>query len=221
MTVPAFVGVAAVRTILDLEDNAASRYSDETIGSNIRAAAWFLERVTHRIFRNEPTLALKFTTNGEASIGVPGLRSAATVTLNGSGLVDGETFHLIPDAQQSGIYTAIQFRAFGTNRNGPSYLSYPDWFDRNLDSPYWRGRGYQGLPNDLIVDGAWGYTDANLPEPVRDANKILAAWKTLRPDAFLSGARATNSGVFDLSQFPIEIQSFVSDWKIGAQVAQA
>lgn len=222
MTVPAFCTEADVRTLIELEsDPADSKYGSGLIASNIRSAAWFLERATHRIFRNEPSLTLRFTTNGEASIGLPGLRSVGTVSLNGSSLTDGETFHLIPDAQQSDIYTAMQFRAFGTGQ-GNDFLRYPDWFDRNLDSPYWRGRSFNSLPNDLVIaDSAWGYTDAALPEPVRDANKVLAAWKTLRPDAFLSGARATESGVFDLSQFPIEVQSFVSEWRLGSQVGQA
>lgn len=224
MTVPSFVTEADVRTLLELEASGTSKYNAGLIASNIRSASWFLERATKRIFRNETDLTLTFTTNGEASIGLPGLRAvgSGTVALNGSNLSAGETYHLIPDAQQTGLFTAMQFRAFGTGRDGLGYLQYPDWFDRNLDSPYWRGRSFNSLPNDLVIaHAAWGYTDADLPEPVRDATKVLAAWKTLRPDAFLSGARATESGVFDLSQFPIEVQSFVSEWRIGSQVAQA
>jgi hypothetical protein len=67
------------------------------------------------------------------------------------------------------------------------------------------------------IAGAWGYTDATLPEPVRDANTRDAAWLTLRSDALLSGARATDQGIFDLSSRPVEVQAFVHEWRTGKQ----
>lgn len=215
MTVPAFTTEQAVRDILDLNASASSRYSSATIASNIRASAYFLERATGRIFRDESTLTLKFTTNNQGSVYIPGLRTASTVTLGGSARTVDESYWLTPDAMQTGVYTAITFHPYGTS----DYRSNPEWFDRNLDSPYWQGltQSRRSLPNDLVIAGAWGYTDATLPEPVRDANTRHAAWLTLRSDALLSGARATDAGIFDLSNLPIEVQNFISSWKSGSQ----
>lgn len=215
MTVPSFTTEAAVREILDLNAAGSSRYSAATIASNIRTSAYFLERSTGRIFRDETSLTLKFTTNNAGIVYLPGLRTASSVTLNGSAFVADESYWLTPDSQQTGVYTAITFHPYGTG----DYRSYPDWFDRNLDSPYWRGliQSRRSLPNDLVIAGAWGYPEATLPEPVRDANTRHAAWLTLRSDALLSGARATDAGIFDLSNLPIEVQNFVSSWKSGPQ----
>lgn len=219
MTTPSLVSEAAVRELLDLEQSGSSKYGSDLIGSNIRAASWMLERATRRIFRDESNLTLRFSTDGQARILIPGLRTASTVTQNSSSLTVDESYWLIPDMQQTGLYTGIQVRPWATNSGGPWYLSIPDWWDRNLDSPYWtRGGGRPGaLPNDLVITGAWGYTEATLPEPVRDATKVLAAFKTLRPDAFLSGARVTETGIYDLSRFPIEVQSFIADWRLENQ----
>lgn len=221
MTAPfTFAGVQDVRTLLDLNANASSHYSDDLILSNLRSAAWFLERATGRIFRDESSLTLTFTTNGEAAVYLPGLRTAASVALNGAALTADSSYWLIPDLQQSGVATSIQFRPFGTGGSGgPWYLGIPDWFDRNLDSPYWtRGGNRSSLPNDLAIAGAWGYVDAALPEPVRIANKVAAAFMTLRADVLLSGTRVTpDGGVFDLSQWPLEVQQFVAEWRLGRQ----
>lgn len=217
MTTPAFCTEADVRAVIELNAAASSNYSSDTINSNIRSAAWFLERVTHRIARNETSLTLTFSTQGQTSLYIPGLRSAAAVTLNGAALVDSSSYWLIPDALQTGVYTGIQFRAYARGFDPGWYLSIPDWFDRNLDSPKWQSADRLSLPNDLVIDGAWGYTDATLPEPWRHANKVLAAYYTLHSDVFLSSVRVVEGGAFDLSQYPIEVQSFVSDWSSGKQ----
>ncbi len=227
MTAPAFVTAASVREYLGLNSpsvpavSGESKYTDSTIGSNIRAASWTLERATGRIL-GARTATLKFTTNGAAYVALPGLRSATSVTLQSTTLDADATYYLIPDAQQSGVYTGIQFRAFGSGRGGgPWWLSNPEWFDRNLDSPLYPGNrgGATSLPNDLVIPGDWGYTDADLPEPVRHATKVLAAYYTKRPDAILSGGITTPDGnSFDLSALPVEVQAFVKDWRIGPWV---
>lgn len=218
MTTPAFCTEQDVRTVVELNAAASSTYSSDTINSNIRSAAWFLERATKRIFRNETDLTLTFSTNNAAAVPLPGLRGVTSVALNGAALNQDTTYWLLPDSQQSGLFTGIQLRAF-TRGSGPNwYLAYPDWFDRNLDSPKWTQAQFEGgLPNDLVIEGSWGYTDATLPEPVRDANKRLAAWLTLRSDALLSGVRVTEGGAFDLSNMPTEVQMFVADWSLGKQ----
>jgi hypothetical protein len=215
MTTPFLTTEAAVREVLDLNASASSRFSDQVIGSNIRDASWYLERVTRRIFRDESSLTLKFTTNGQSAVYLPGLRTASSILFNSGALVDGTSCWLIPDVQQTGQSLAIQVRPY--DRSGP-YWQYPDWFDRNLDSPKWSSYGDNGgLPNDLVISGAWGYTEPTLPEPVRRNTARLAAFFCLRSDALLSGARATENGIFDLSQWPIEVQAFVASWHSGPQ----
>lgn len=218
MTQPSLVTAASVREYLGLNTSSGdSRYSDATLGSNIRAASWFIERSTGRLYADQ-TATLKFTTEDRAWVPIPGLRTATSVTLNGSALTADSTYYLIPDAQQTGVYTGIQFRSFSRRADGPWWLSNPEWFDRNLDSPYYPGNrgGGTSLPNDLVIAGSWGYTD--IPEPVLHATKVLAGYYTKRPDAILSGAITTDTSLFDLSNLPIEVQSFVTEWRVGSQV---
>lgn len=213
MTAPSLVDVQSVRDVILLNASSGSAYSDPLIGSNIRAASWFLERAIGRIFSDQ-TQTLKFTTNNAASVYIPGLRTASSVTFAGAPLTADSGYWLIPDVQQSGVYVACQLRPFGRG----SYLAYPDWFDTNKDSPKWGATYRDGsIPLDLVIAGTWGYTDALMPEPVRDATKRLAAWLTLRSDVLLSGVRVTETGAFDLSAMPTEVQMFVASWKIGPQ----
>ncbi len=218
-----FVTEASVREYLGLNAVPSdSKYSDATIGSNIRSAINALERHAHRRFANV-TATLKFTTNGAAYVTIPGLRTATSVSNQGTALVADSTYYLIPDSQQTGVYTGIQFRAFGTRgMEGPWWLSNPEWFDRNLDSPWYPGNrgGATSLPNDLSIAGDWGYIDdATMPEAVRHAVKVLAAYYTKRPDALLSGGITTPDGnTFDLTRFPIEVQDFIREWDVGTQV---
>ena len=143
--------------------------------------------------------------------------------LQGSTLTGDSTYWLTPDTQQTGVYTGIQFRAFGTQRQGgPWWLGNPEWFDRDLDSPWYPGNygGGTSLPNDLVIAGSWGYVDdATMPESVRHAAKVLAAYYTKRPDALLSGGITTPDGnTFDLSRLPVEVAQFIREWDVGPQV---
>jgi hypothetical protein len=219
MTAPALVTAASVREYLALNSTAStSKYTDATLGSNIRAATWTLERATGRLFADK-TATLLFTTNGAAYLTIPGLRTATAVSLQNSALVADSTYWLTPDSQQTGVSTGIQLRAFGTARQGgPWWLSNPEWFDRNLDSPFYPGNygGGTSLPNDLSIAGSWGYTAGSEPEPALHATKVLAAFYTLRPDAILAGAVATpDGGSTDLSALPVEVQQFIADWRVG------
>mgnify|MGYP006921401355 CR=1 FL=1 len=214
MIAPTLCTVLQVREYMDLNAvGSSSKYSDSTIGSNIRAAGAWMERRTGRIFGNQAQTTKKFTTNGKPSIMLPGLRTATTVTLDGTALVADESYWLLADGQQTGLYTGIQFRAWGQS-GAPWYLGVPDWWDRGLDMPGQPGGG--SLPNDLVILGDWGYVDdATMPEEVRHVSKVLAAYFTKRPDAILGGALATpEGGVVDLSSFPIEVQSFVAEYRI-------
>jgi hypothetical protein len=202
MTAPSLTFVEAVRTQLELDPAATSRYSDQTIGSNIRTASWFLERATGRLFGARSASTLKFSTNGEPYMTIPGLRTATSVTWSGSTLTADSTYWLIPDSQQTGVYTGVQLRGFQRREGGPSYLSAPDWFDRGLDMPGAPGHVLDSIPNDLVIVGDWGYLDADMPPPVQAATVTLAAFLTKYPDAVLIGASQTAQGnSIDLSGF--------------------
>lgn len=215
MIAPTLCTVLQVREYMDLNTtSSSSKYTDSTIGSNIRAAGAWMERRTGRVFGDQAATTKKFTTYGKAYVLIPGLRTATTVTLDGTALTADSTYYLLPDAQQTGLYTGIQFRAFGKGPM-PWYLGVPDWWDRGLDLPGQPG-GQGSLPNDLVIVGDWGYVDdATMPEEVRHVCKVLAAYFTKRPDAIFGGALATpEGGVVDLSQFPIEVQAFVTEWRL-------
>lgn len=203
------VAVADVRDYLQVTGT-TGQYSDGLIGSNIRTAHAYLQRVTHRQFDAESTTKT-FSTNGQPSISIPDLRSVNSVTLNDSTLTQDETFWLIEDPQHSGIYLAIQFRAF--SRSG-DYHAYPDWFDRNLDQLWRKGLLQGGLPNDLVIDGSWGHDPQ--PDEFLTATKALAAWYTVRPDALLTATRQTAAGnAVDLGQVPDEVALFIEAWSVG------
>lgn len=219
---PAFIAASAVRDYLELiATPSSSKYTDATIGSNIRAASDLLTRATGRQWEAQTGVTKKFTTEGRASITLPGLRTTSGVTLQGTALTADSTYYLIPDAAQTGLYTGIQFRAFG-NR---SYLSNPEWFDRNLDHPRYRYYNDWGsLPNDLSIAGDWGLLAADYPELLLHATKVLAGWFTKRPDSLLANVSVTPDGaIFNFSAMPPEVadplMGFVSLYKLSpAQV---
>ena len=166
---PAIVSAADVRSYLNVTGTTGN-YSDGAIGSNINAAWEFLERSTKRWFGNRPGVTLTLTSQGTTSVTIPGFRTITSVTQQGTALVLDSTYYRIPDAQQSGVYTAIQLRGFGSRSDGPGYLSNPEWFDRDLDHPRYAYGGFAySLPNDLVIVGDGGYLDVDIPFAHRHA----------------------------------------------------
>ena len=209
---PSFVNASNVRAYAGIEE-ALSPWDEHNLGSNIRAASSFLEKRTGRQFELQLNATKKFTTNGEAFVPLPGLRTASSVTLASSALEADNTYHLIPDTQQTGSYIGIQFRPFGRRAD---YRSWPDWFDTNKDRRW--GVGFTSDPNDLVIVGDWGYDP--IPEEMMHATKVLAAWFTRRPDALLGGVSVTPGGTeVDLGALPVEVRLFIEEWKIGRAVA--
>lgn len=210
---PAFVNASNVRAYAGV-DGITGQWTEANLGSNIRAASAFLQKATGRQFEAQIGVTKVFTTNGEAFVAIPDLRTATTVSLSETTLVAADDgYALIPDAQQSGVYLGIQFRPFG-GRGG--YRSFPDWFDRNLDRNWFRGSD----PNDLSITGDWGHSP--LPEELLHATKALAVWYTKRPDASLSGTIQTPEGnILDLSTLPAEVRQFIEQWKVGESVVMA
>lgn len=226
MATPAFIGSQAVLDYLALNSpGTTSQYSAATIGSNIRAASAFLEKATQRWFNDRPGVTWTGTSNGRPSIFIPGFRSVTSVKIQTAPLVADASYWLLPDAQNSGIYTGLQLRAFvnaGRDASRP-WLANPNWFDLNLDSPYnpmnyGGGYAYSSLPNDVVVIGDGGYTAANLPEPLLHATKVLASFYTVRPASILADVAITPAGgVVNYSSLPAEVTQFIRDWAIGEQ----
>jgi hypothetical protein len=191
------------------------RYSDAAIGSNISAAWEFLERATGRWFGNRASVTWTTTSQGATSVPIPGFRTVTSATQQGTTLVADSTYYLVPDSQQSGVFTAVQLRGFGSRSDGPWYLSNPEWFDRNLDS-YHYGSGWRySVPNDLVLAGAGGYVDTDVPFAARHAAKVLAGWYTLRPNSLLANVSVTPEGAnIDNSSLPTEVRQFLAEWSL-------
>jgi hypothetical protein len=198
------------------------RKSDANLTVILNAASDFLERRTGRLITASGSNTRRtFTTHGRAYVNIPDLRSISgdpdSITLQDTTLVADSTYHLVPSRQDPNIYVAVQLRAFGTG----SYLSNPDWFDRNLDMQWARSGGYESsLPNDLVIVGLWGHTFT--PYDWRMGIYALAGYYYQHADALFSGARATPEGnIFDLSSLPSEVQGLIADWSLADQVAIA
>lgn len=207
-----WVTADAVRDYVNYKGSANGRYSDGAIGSNIRAAQLFFEREASRQLE-VVTESRTFTTHGAPQIAIPDLSSVVSVTMQGTTLVEGTTYWLVPDVRHSGVSVAVQLRPFG---RGGSYRSNPEWFDRNLDSRLWQAGG--SLPGDLVIDGTWGWADK--PDDVLVAVKAYAAWLLKRADAGLANAVADPMGnVSDYSQVPVEMASAIRAYRRGEQAA--
>ena len=78
-----FVTAADVRTFANISGT-TGRYSDASISSNIMTAQGFLQRESSRLFEKRDATTLKFTTEGRAQFAIPDLRTATTVTWDGT-----------------------------------------------------------------------------------------------------------------------------------------
>lgn len=185
-------------------------YSEGIIGSNIRAAHNFIQIRTGRQFEAQTNVTKSFTTHNQASIRIPDLRTASSVTVDQTALTADESYWLVPDFHNNGIYIEIQFRRFDILY---SYKADPLWWDKNYDSPLSRWRSYSSATNNLSITGDWGWNP--LPEEFIHAETILAAWFTKRPEAVLSDVVLTPEGGFQrFSEFPPEVQAFIEAWRL-------
>ncbi len=236
------VSTQSVRDYLLLETpSSSSQYSDGTIASNIQSAQSELEQICHRYFvprTFDASYPWRLTTMLRAQVPLPGFRTFTSVMWGGSLMeVDvnnpgSPSVWAIPDSQQTGIFTGLQFRAFRADASGrPWWVADPQWFDKALDSPFFPGNYgggyfYSSMPNDLLIQGAAGY-DPTLdvdslggpPSAVLNAIKILAAWHTVRPPTIMANQMLTpQGGVLNFSGLPHEVQDFIASWTIGQQV---
>lgn len=229
----------AVRDYLLLNTpGSSSRYTDETLHSNIGAAQSYLERECHRFFYNHPGITWATTTMIQAQVDVPGFRTITSCTWGGTVLSvtvpgDGNTSPSawglwepsegIEDGYR--LISAIQFRPWRVDNDRPWYYADPMWWDKALDSPFYPGNfgggyAYTSMPNDLVIVGDGGYTPGHEPEALKHTVKILAAWYTMRSASLLANVAATpGGGGMQYGELPPEVYEFVADWKLGRQVA--
>jgi len=207
-----FATAQELRDFLDIAST-TGRASTTNLDLLLTAASDFLERATGRIITSSASnTARTFSSDGRDAITIPDLRTASGVTLQSSVLAADSTYYLLPSRQQpeSGVtmYTGIQLRAFGTY----DYRSNPEWFDRNLDSPYWTMRR-NGLPNDLVITGLWGWT--TVPSQWKFTALILAGYYYKRPDSLLANVAITPEGnVLNYGELPPEVRDLIDLWRL-------
>lgn len=219
------VSAAQVRAYLSLEagnpTNSPSK-STEQIESNILAAQEVLERATGRWFVNRPATTYTATTMLRAIVPVPGFRAFTSVSAYGSALVVNQAVWPLPDAQNSGIYTALQFRPFRGDLH-EWWIANPQWWDAALDNPFYPGNyggGYAwtSMPNDMVVVGDGGYAPGSEPFSWLLAVKQLAAFYTLQPAALLAATIVTpQGGVISYADLPDTVVNFINSWRTGQQ----
>lgn len=204
-----FVNASNVRTFAGIT-GINEPWSEANLGSNIRAASSFLQRATGRQFEAQTGVTKTFTTNGDAYVAIPDLRSATSVVLHDSTQTAGTDYFLVPDTLQTGVYIGVQFPRYGRSVD---YRSFSDWFDRNLDR-----RLVYTTPDDLVITGDWGHDP--LPDDLLYVTKALAAFLTKNPDALLSGFTSTPDGTLvEAGDLPKVVASFIQAWKVGSVVA--
>lgn len=231
------VTAAQVRDYLELNSpGSTSRYSDQTIGSNIMTAQEYLEHITHRWFAQRDGVTWAVTTMLQAQVALPGFRTITSCTWGGSSLSvavpgDGNTSPsawglLEPHQVPAPLITGLQFRPWRADNDGGAPWYYADryWWDKALDSPFYpgnRGGGYAwtSMPNDLVVVGDGGYLAGAEPYLVRHVVKVLASWYTMRPASILADSALTPAGgVLEYTSLPPEVRDFIADWGQGTQV---
>ena len=216
-----FATAVQLRTYLDTTQS-TGRYTTDNLDFLLQTASEQLERATGRVIAASASNTQKvFSSNGRAVITIPDLRAASLVTMGGGTLTADQTYHLIPSAQAQDIYTGIQVRPFRGPATGVNwYLAYPEWFDRNLDSPLF-GAGYdRGLPNDLVIEGLWGWFAA--PASWRLATMSLAGYFLKHADSLLSGGGVTAEEiVLNFAEYPSEVRQLIKDWQLGEQAVLA
>lgn len=208
-----WVTAADVRTFGNITGN-TGRYSDLAIGSNILTAQGMLERETGRQFDPQTGVTKTFSTDGQASVAIPDLRTATSVASHGAALTASSGYWLVPDARYSGVYVGVQLRTYSRSDGDPRWwLANPEWFDRNLDRyPYGRGT----TPDDLAITGDWGWQPHAYD--VLHAVKVWAAWLTKRADALLANAVQNPDGsILDYSAIPEEVVTVIRTYRRGAQ----
>lgn len=215
--------------------SSTGQYSDTILGNYLLDAINSLEIATSRYLVNRPGHTHAITSNGRPLLPLPNLRTATSVKWQGAvqsaGTPGGGAsgYQLLPDIQQSGVYTAIQFRPFNVDPRGPWWLSLggatTNWFDTGADNPfdprnYTRGYWFTSTAQDTVIVGDFGWEPLFEPGAVVHAVEVLAGWYGMRPAAILADSVITPAGgIVSYSQMPPEVQQFVRSFSAGQQVA--
>ncbi len=218
------VSATEVRDYLQLETDATSisnsSISTSQIESNILAAQETLERMTNRWFVNRPAATYTDTSMLAPIVPIPGFRAFTTVSWTGSLLVQDQSFWALPDVQNTGVYTALQFRPIRADTREWWYAN-PQWWDRGLDNAFYPGNygggyAYTSIPNDLVVVGDAGYAPGTYPFAWLLAVKQLAAFFTKQPAAILADTIITaQGGVINYANIPATVAHFATSWTAG------
>lgn len=218
------VSATSVREYLQMNTDATSITNSSIptsqIESNILAAQETLERMTKRWFVDRPAVTYTDTSMLQPILPIPGFRTFTTVTWSGSTLVQDQSFWALPDVQNTGIYTAIQFRPIRADMREWWYAN-PQWWDRGLDNPFYPGNygggyAYTSMPNDLIIVGDGGYAVGTEPFAWLLAVKQLAAFFTKQPAAILADTIITaQGGVINYADMPATVVNFATSWMAG------
>lgn len=205
----AFVTAAELRSYLDISGT-TGRAADANLELMIGAASDFLEHQTGRVITSSGSNVTRtFTSHGRASITIPDLRVAQTVTRQGTDLTADSTYWLLPSPQAADIFTGVQLHAYDLY----DYRSNPEWFDRNLDQQQARYGRLSSLPNDVVITGLWGWP--SVPAQWKLATLALAGYEYKRPDSLLSNVAITPEGnVLDYGQLPPEVKELIDGWKL-------
>lgn len=216
------VSATEVRDYLQMDTDvasiAASSISTAQIESNILAAQETLERATRRWFVNRPATTYTTTSMLRAIVPIPGFRAFTSVTWGGSALVVNQAVWPLPDVQNTGLYTALQFRALRAD-TGAWWLADSGWWDKALDNPFYPGNvgggsAYTSMPNDLVVVGDGGY--ATYPFAWLLGVKQLSAFFTKQPASILAETIITpQGGVINYANLPSTVRDFVASWQAG------
>ena|SRR5487761_1953180 len=231
MTTPLLVSQQDVRDYMELNAATSSSYSDATIGSNIRSALFYLEHKTGRFIADRPatTWVIPGATMLRAQIAIPAFRAFTSVTWGGSTLTVGfqagssTSCWAIPDLLNTGVYVALQFRAWRADSDRPWWMADQRWWDKALDSPFYPGNwggGYAwtSMPDDLVIVGDAGYPVGSEPDIALHVVKVLAAFYTLRPRSILADVAITPAGgILNYTRLPSEVVEFIADWKLGGE----
>lgn len=210
---------ATVRSQLKIEGS-TDQWTDTIIGNYILDAISSLEQATQRYIVNRPGATIVLTSMNRAQVAIPGLRTPTTVTQYGGPVIRDSGYYLLPDAMQSGVFTSIQFRTFRVNDRMPWWIGNPNWFDMNLDSPFYpanyAGYSWTSLPNDTSIVGDWGWEPLFEPGAAVHAVEVLAEFFCLRPAAILADSVITpQGGIVSYAAMPPEVQEFVRWFSTG------
>lgn len=230
---------SALRDMMGWDTNTSNQvqpnHTNTVLGNYLLDAAADLEKQTKRYFLNKPGISYQYTSYGRPIIPLPGFRSVssavwmnATAIAGTPGTGGSAGYILLPDVQQTGVYTSISFRPLRNPDAGPWWLSLggatTNWFDLGADLPFdprnWGGSYvFTSTEGDTVITGDGGYEPGQEPSAFYHALSVYAGWYAMRPTAILADSVITpQGGIVSYSALPPEVRNFIGAWGAGTQV---